>query len=253
MLTFFQQFPEIIAVLSEKKDGSMKVFLERPEENQENREKFFQEQGIDAGKVVSAEIVHGTKVEIIDSQKYTDKQRPLFIGISSFDRDEQMILGIDGLATKEKNVFLSVTIADCLPVFFYDPVAEVIGIAHAGWRGIVDGVIEKTVAALVGCGASQKNLFVSFGPSIQKCHFEIGMDILPRFAGFEKYVIKKDGRILVDLSAIVKEQLRSLGILEKHIETSSVCTFCEPDLFFSYRRDKPQKIEAMVAVIGING
>lgn len=251
MLTFFKQFPEIIAVLSEKKDGPMKVFLERPEENRHNREQFFQKQGIDVEMVVSAEIVHGTKVEIIPSQKYTYLPRSLKVGMSEKGGSGTLVPGVDGLVTKEKNLFLSVTVADCLPVFFYDPVTHVIGIAHAGWRGIVDGVIEKTVAALVDYGAQQENLFVSFGPSIQKCHFEIGADILPRFAKFEKWIAKKDGKTSVDLSGIVREQLQDLKIQKEHIEMSSLCTFCEADIFFSYRRNKPQKIEAMVAVIGI--
>src|SRR3989344_4842113 len=251
MLAFFKQFPEISAVLSEKKDESMKVFLERPEENRENREKFFLRQGIDAGRVVSAEIVHGTKVEIITFQKYTDKRRPSLIGISSFGVVRQVIPGTDALVTKEKNVFLSITVADCLPIFFYDPVARVIGIAHAGWRGLVDGVMGKTFEAFVACGVDKKNLFVSLGPSIQKCHFEIGMDILPRFEDFEKYINRRDGRIFVDLPGIAKEQLQGLGVSEDHIEISTACTFCESDIFFSCRRDKPQKIEAMVAVIGL--
>lgn len=229
----------------------MKVFPEDPEENLEIRERFFRGQGIDASRVVSAEIVHGTKVEISTSQNHTDMRRPSEIGMRSNFGSASVILGTDGLVTKEKNVFLSVTVADCLPVFFYDPVAEVIGIAHAGWRGIADGVIENTVATLIGCGANQENLSVSLGPSIQKCHYEIRADILPRFAELEKFIVRKGGKIFADLPEIAKEQLQKSGVLVKHIETSSLCTFCESDTFFSYRRDKPQKIEAMVAVIGM--
>lgn len=233
MLTFFKKFPEVTAVLSEKKDGSMKVFPERPDENKENRIRFFAGQGIDADRVVGAEIVHGIQAVVVS------------------DVPVPIVLGVDALITKEKNLFLSVTVADCLPVFFYDPVAHIIGIAHAGWRGIVDGVIEKTLVALVSSGASQENLFISFGPSIGKGHFEIGTDILPRFAEWEKHIVRRDGKTFVDLPGIAKEQLQGLGISEEHIEMSTLCTFCEAETFFSYRRDKPQKIEAMVATIGL--
>lgn len=233
MLTFFKKFEEVQAVISEKKDGSMKVFLERPEENRENRARFFKEQGIHAGRVVGAEIVHGTQAVVVS------------------DVSTAIISGTDALITKEKNVFLFVTVADCLPVFFYDPFEKVIGIAHAGWRGIVSGVIEKMITALKNCGASEKNIFIACGPSIQKCHFEIGIDILPQFTGYEKYITQKDKRMFVDLQGIGKEQLQNLGVPEEHIETNTHCTFCEKERFFSYRRDKPQRIEAMVALIGM--
>lgn len=247
MFDFFKQLPEVRTVVSEKKDGSMKVFPERPEENSENRKEFFSGQGIVPDRVVSADIVHGVKVGIITSQDVSHNGRSSLIR----HNDGTMILGTDALVTKEKNLFLSVTVADCLPIFLYDPVAEVIGIAHAGWRGIVDGVIGKTLEAMVGCGARQENIFVAFGPSIQKCHFEIGVDILSRFSKYEEFVVRKNGKISVDLQGIAMEQLRGVGVPEKNIETTTLCTFCEKEKFFSYRRDKPEKIEAMVAVIGM--
>jgi YfiH family protein len=236
MLQFFQQFPEVLAVMSEKKDGSMKVFPERLEENRENREKFFEEQGIEANRVVSAEIVHKTNVEIITAQNISHNR---------------LILGTDALITKENNLFLSVTIADCLAIFFYDPAAKVIGIIHAGWKGLIDGVVDKTLETLKNCGARTENIFAAFGPSIQKCHFEIQADILPQFAKYEKYVFEKDGKTFVDLEGIAKNQLQMAGIQEMNIETSNICTFCEKEKFFSYRRNKPEKIQAMAAVVGM--
>jgi polyphenol oxidase len=233
MLTFFQQFPEVRAVMSEKEDGSMKVFVERPEENMENREKFFAKQGIEVNRAVSAELVHKTKVVVID------------------DVSQSIISGADALVTKEKNIFLSVTVADCLPVFFYDPVAKVIGITHAGWRGLIDGVIDKTLETLKNCGAQTENIFAAFGPSIRECHFEIQADILPQFAKYEKYIFERDGKTFVDLEGIAKNQLQAAGIQEMNIETSSLCTFCEKEKFFSYRRDKPEKLQVMLAVIGM--
>ncbi|MFZ2299931.1 MAG: peptidoglycan editing factor PgeF [Candidatus Moraniibacteriota bacterium] len=233
MLDFFRQFPEVFAVLSERKDGPMKAFPERPEENRENRKRFFSEQGIASDGVVSAELVHGTEVAIVS------------------DTSQTVILGTDALVTKEKKLFLSVTVADCLPVFFYDPMARVIGIAHAGWRGIVGGVIGKTVDAMIECGAKQIDICVAFGPNIQKCHFEIGTDILSQFAGYEQYILERNAGIFVDLQGIAKEQLKKSGISGKNIEKSLLCTFCEPEKFFSHRRDKMANIPAMAAVIGM--
>lgn len=261
MLQFFKQFLEVSAMMSEKSDGSMKLFPEQLLENSENRVKFFSEHGIAADRVVSAEIVHSTNVEIITAQNISNvshNRRSSFIrynnGSSDNDSkysDVRVILGTDALVTKEKNIFLSVTIADCLPIFFYDPVAKIVGIAHAGWKGLIDGVIDKTLETLKNCGAQTENIFVTFGPSIQKCHFEIRPDILPQFAEYKKYISERDGKTFVDLQGIAKLKLQNAGIKETNIETSILCTFCEKEKFFSYRRDKPEKLQAMVAVIGI--
>lgn len=252
---FFQQFSDVRAVLSEKKNGSMKVFSERSDENQENRMRFFELQGISLERVISAGLVHGTKVEIITTQNVTHKPRSWFMcdnGKSKRDKMHRVVVPeTDGLVTKEKNLFLTVTAADCLPVFFYDPLAGVVGIAHAGWRGITAGVIEETLQKMSECGAAKENIFVAIGPHIGVCHFEIQPDILPRFARYSQYVIKKEGRIFVDLEGIAMEQLEEAGIPETHIETRSLCTFCESETFFSYRRDKPEVPVVMVAVIGM--
>lgn len=233
MFTFFKQFKEVRAIVSEKKDGSMKVFLERPEENRENRERFFKEQGIDAGRVVSAEIVHGAKVAVVS------------------DVTQAILSGTDVLVTKEKNLFLSVTVADCLPVFFYDSITRVIGIAHAGWRGLLLGVIGKTVETFKKYGSEVKNIHVEIGPCIQKDHFEIQKKDEYLFGTYRNCVIYQDNKIFVDLSRIARIQLKKSGIMPSHITQSPLCTFCDSKTFFSYRRDKPETIEAMVAVIGI--
>ena len=252
---FFRKFSGVQAVLSEKKDGSMKVFLERSEENQENRMLYFARLGIPPERVVSAGLVHGTRVEIITAHNVTDKVRPSIISNKGESRREKMKGAIlpetDGLVTKEKNLFLAVTAADCLPVFFYDPIAGVVGIAHAGWRGIIAGVVTQTLEKMSECGATKENISVAIGPHIRGCHFQIQTDILPQFSRYARYVINRDGGIFVDLEGIAREQLRRSGIFEARIETHSLCTFCEKERFFSYRRDKPEVPEVMVAVIGM--
>ncbi len=248
MLDFFRQFPEVLAVMSEKRDGSMKMFLARPNENRENRKKFFAGQEIAPERTVSAELVHGTQIGIVTMQDVSHEGRPSVIGHGDAG---WVIAGADGLVTREKDIFLSVTVADCLPVFFYDPAARVIGIAHAGWRGLLGGVIGKTLETMSGCGAQAENIHAAFGPSIRQCHFEIQPDVLLRFTEYEKYVTKKDGKISVDLQRIAAEQLQDAGVQEGNIEMNTSCTFCERGRFFSYRRDEPEKIEAMATVIGI--
>lgn len=233
MFAFFKQFSEVKAILSEKKDGSMKVFLGGHEENMANRKRFFQKQDIDPERVVGAEIVHGAKVVIVS------------------DTTQTMISGADTLITKVENIFLSVTVADCMPVFFYDPVAKIIGIAHVGWKGMLLDITEKTVEALKKCGSKRENIYVEIGPCIQKDHFEIQKKDEHLFSMYRECVLYRENKVFVDLPRIVRIQLKRKGLTPNHITQSSLCTFCEADTFFSFRRDKPEKIEAMVAVIGL--
>jgi hypothetical protein len=211
----------------------MKVFLEHPEENRENRKKFFDEQKIDTSRVVGAEIVHRAKVVIVS------------------DTSQSTISGADALITGEKNLFLSVTVADCLPIFFYDPVAKIIGIAHVGWRGMLLDIIDKTVDTLKKCGSRRENIYVEIGPCIQKDHFEIQKKDEHLFSMYRECVLYRENKVFVDLPRIARIQLKRKGLVPSHIVQSSLCTFCETDTFFSFRRDKPEKIEAMVAVIGM--
>lgn len=231
MIKFLKNIPEVMAVMSEREDGSMKLFKESGL-NWENRARFFAKIGVGENNVVSAEIVHGTKVEIVDSTS------------------AEIVSGADGIVTNDKNIFLAVTVADCIPVYFYDSERKVIGLAHAGWRGIVNGVIGNTVEKISELGGAPDDLKIAFGPGINVCHFEIKADVLDKFSDYPKFVVKRDGKIFVNLKGIIKKQLTALQIKSENIEDSSECTF-ENNRYFSFRRDRPETIEAMVAVIGL--
>jgi len=230
MLRFFENYPEILAVMSEREDGSMKILND--DENENNRREFFLKNKIDDKKVFAAEIVHSDCVEIVDKNS------------------DNFIKGVDALVTREK-IFLSVTVADCLPIYFYDSKNRIIGIAHAGWRGILKGIIENTLDKMIELGGEIKNIEIVLGPGLRNCHFEIKKDILDKFENYPQCVIEKDEKIFVDLFGIAKEKLLDKGVLNKNIFDCGECTFCNKEKYFSFRRDKPKKIEAMVAVIGI--
>lgn len=232
MINFFTKFSEIIALMSERKNSSMKLFA-GSDLNLENRKRFFEKVGIDKNRIIAAEIVHGNKVEIVDK----------------FSKD--FITGADGLLTRDEDVFLSITVADCIPVFIYEPQAKIVGIAHCGWRGILAGVIESLIKKISEADGKIENLKIYLGPGINVCHFEISEDILDKFSNFSDFVIRKDGKIFVDLKGIIKKQLTELGINSENIEDNQECTMENEQKYFSFRRDKPEKVEAMVAVIGI--
>jgi YfiH family protein len=230
MLEFFKNNPEILAVMSEKKDGSMK-FFPGSDLNVENRRKFFESVGIENENVVAAEVVHGNKIAIIDNVA------------------EKIISRSDGLVARGQNIFLSVTVADCVPVFFYEEKNRIIALAHCGWRSIVRDLIPNVIEDISALGGQAENLKIALGPALGPCHFEIQKDILSNFQKYPESVIRRDGKIFLDMKKIIRRQFAEAGVKRENIEDNPECTF-ESERYFSFRRDKPEKVEAMVAVIG---
>ena len=153
----------------------------------------------------------------------------------------------DALTTPSKRLFLTVTVADCFPVYFYNPKTNALGLAHCGWKGIIGGLALKTLKAL---NSPVAETLVGIGPGIQKCHFEIKPDILPKFANYHDAVIYRGKKIYVDLPKILKQQLMSAGVLKNNIEISKSCTYHLKNKYFSARRDKQATLKAMIAYIG---
>jgi hypothetical protein len=218
--------------LSNKADGSMHRHLQK-----ENREKYFRGVGIDPGKVVVPDLVHGAKVEKVDASQ-----------------GGMIIADTDGLVTETKDLVLSVTLADCPPIFFYDPERPAVGIAHSGWRGTEKAIAKEAVRAMQEeFGTKSGKLLAGIGPGIRKCHFDLSIE--GNALHFEKnypgLTSKQGGRMTIDLPGIIKEQLLQCGLKPENIEDSGLCTFCENESFFSYRRDKPAEIDSMVAYIGL--
>lgn len=231
MLKLFEDKEGVIAAISEKKDGSMRIYIDG--RNDKNRQSFLEKCGIKKEKVFSAGIVHGACVKTVD------KYAPLIID------------GADALVTKDK-VALSVTVADCIPVYFYVKNSKIIALAHAGWRGILGGIIENTLSEISRLGGRGNDIEVVLGPGLRACHFEIKRDILGQFKKYSRHIINRDDKIFVDLFGIIREKLTSEGVLRSNIFESGECTFCDKNKFYSFRRDKPKETEAMMAIIGLS-
>lgn len=154
----------------------------------------------------------------------------------------------DALITNKKCLALGVTVADCFPIYFYVPKENKIGIAHSGWRGTVGNIVTNVIKKM---NVDPKGVLVGIGPGIQKCHFEIKEDILKKFKQYPNAVIKKGNKIFINLPKIIQTQLIDYGVPEKNIEVAKVCTYCKKTLFFSYRRDKPKQVQAMLAYISL--
>ncbi len=219
---------------SEKPDGNMRVFINQPEKrSKKNRQVFFKKEKINTRSIVLAELIHGNKVIAVDNQSRG-----------------KIIMGADALITKEKNLTLALTAADCLVIYFYDPKKQAIGLAHAGWRGLLNNLITKTVISLEKNYHSQaKDLQIYISPHIQVCHFAIKKNILAQFKKHTNQIIKKEAKIMVNLANIAKEQLIALGILRKNIQVSPECTYCLLNKYFSYRRNANKNLETMIAYL----
>jgi len=143
----------------------------------------------------------------------------------------------DGLITDKRNIYLRVVTADCLPVFFYDPVSSSIGLAHAGWRGLNAKIANKvTIQMQSGFKTKPGNLLVAVGPFIRECCYSVKEDVASLFAAeYAKPV--NNGKYMIDLGKIMTDQLTGLGIMRNNIEISKECTSCLKERFSSARRD----------------
>lgn len=150
----------------------------------------------------------------------------------------------DALVTATPGLALSVLSADCQPVLFADPAAGVIGAAHAGWRGALDGVLHTTVDAMVALGATRDNITGVIGPCISQRAYEVGPEFFDDFMAedpeFARYFAQGAGdRMLFDLPGFGLNRLRAAGV--GHAEWTHHCTYSDPALFYSYRRSTHAK------------
>jgi polyphenol oxidase len=141
----------------------------------------------------------------------------------------------DALVTNERGKLLAVSAADCYPILFHDTKNNIIGAAHAGWRGTLARISANTVNAMLEQGAEKKHIQVAIGQGICVEHFETGDDVRAQFleSGFPKACIKERNIDLLHANTFVLEEC---GILKENVFRFNRCTF-EPE-FFSYRRDK---------------
>ncbi len=155
----------------------------------------------------------------------------------------------DASVTRTAGVFLAIMSADCLPVLFCDRRGSVVGAAHAGWRSLLGGVLENTVAAM---NVPPGEILAWFGPAISAAAFEVGAEVREAFVArshASACAFKAHGdRFLADLSALARQRLSALGVV--NCFDSGLCTFAEPERFFSYRRDG--QTGRMVSLVGLS-
>ncbi|MGO4530965.1 peptidoglycan editing factor PgeF [Paenibacillus sp. 2TAF8] len=190
------------------------------------------------------EQVHGKEVAVITAK---DRGRGLL------DR-QSALQNTDGLVTNIPGILLTSFYADCVPLYFYDPVKQAVGLAHAGWKGTVAGIAVSMVETMEReYGSRREDIRAAIGPSIGDCCYEVdeavmkhvrvwldepqGNDEYNDSASKRIYTPAANGKTMLNLKECNRHIMMKAGILPDHIECTTWCTSCHPELFFSYRKE----------------
>lgn len=235
----FNEFPDVLIAMSLKPDRNMKVYYDfkKDEEALVNRERFLEKLNLSGKNLVSVKSISGSNIEIVSEADL-----------------ENFINDTDGLITARKNVYLAITVADCLPVIIFDPKKEVIGLLHCGWKGVEKNIIEKSVNMIKDTfNSAPQDIIAGIGPGIGACHFEIKDDLMEKFASYPEAFRKEGRKNFMDLRLVVQKKLGECGVIQGNVAVSPDCTYCQSDKYYSFRRDRTEPLQAMILVAGIMG
>lgn len=203
---------------------------------QENHRRVFALFGVDRGRVVSPYQVHGAHVRLVGPEHGGTIQN-----------------GTDGLLTTMPGLMLLFRFADCVPLLLWDPVHRAVGLVHAGWRGMANGVVRAAVDAFIRhAGSRPEEIWAGIGPAIGPCCYQVGPEViasvtqawrpaLPAAQADSLHILRSlvyrrpDG-LYLDLPGVVRAELEALGV--HRIEASGICTACHTDEWFSHRAER---------------
>ena len=183
----------------------------------ENRKRFAEMLGVSFDRIAFAGQVHGTNVSLVSEP-----------GKSEY---------CDALITGTGGLFVAISVADCLPIFLYDPVTRSIAGVHSGWRGTKDRIVERAVILLREYrGARTADLLAWLGPAAGSCCYEIGEEVAVQFDPL--YVMRTEGRKPhLDLKSCNRDLLLAAGVSAEKIEVTPDCTIHQGEIYHSFRRD----------------
>ncbi len=191
-----------------------------------NRSRFLSSVGLDYSKTVWTKQVHGSKVVIADENTIPSTA-----------------LEADAIITDRRNLPLFIVAADCVPVLLWDPVREIIGVVHAGWRGTAICVVAEAVKAMEKAfGCLPQNIHAGIGPSIGPCCYEVGEEVVSayteRFPQWPDLLPERYGsKAKLSLWESNRKQLLDTGLVSENIEVAGSCTACNTDIFYSERKE----------------
>jgi YfiH family protein len=189
----------------------------------ENRARMAEALGVAPDRFLTPYQIHSPDV-VVAEEPWTHEARPR----------------ADAVVTRTPRLAIGISTADCGPLLFADDQAGVIGAAHAGWRGAFTGVIEATVAAMETLGADRTRMSVALGPTIRQPNYEVGPEFIERFLAADVDNARffgpsqRDGHAMFDLTGYIADRVARAGVA--NFEDLGLCTYAEPERFFSYRR-----------------
>ena len=224
--------------MSLKNAGSMRF---RNAETNQNRIDFFSSIGIDINRVVQPELSHSKEVYNCFQD---DFHNPLFESFLTKSIQQNAVIG-DGIITKEKNFVSVITVADCVPIWFYDPVSKVFGIVHSGWKGT--GIIENALLfAEKKYNAKIPDFRVIIGPHIHSCCYKVDQEREKFFnSNFAPDTCENQMLSLEKANLFILEKI---GIKPENLISIKNCTSCETN-FGSFRRETGANVEKPFTVM----
>ena len=192
-------------------------------------------------EIVSKTILCNKQSLITLNQKHTNQ----VIHFSNKNLIQNKLTG-DAIVCEVNNVGIGILTADCAPILFYDPVKKIIGCAHAGWKGALNGIIQNTIKKLNELDSNNQDLIVVIGPCIGKKNYQVEEDFLKKFTIKDKNNVKffekiSNKKYIFDLRGFINKEIFSLNV--KNIENIEMDTFSEANLFYSYRRSQQNNEE----------
>ncbi|MCM1505012.1 MAG: polyphenol oxidase family protein [Muribaculum sp.] len=169
-----------------------------------------------SGEILAPRQTHGSKCIVVNGAEV----------------DGDLLEGVDGLVTARRGRIVGVNTADCLPVVMVDDEQGIAGVAHAGWRGALNGIVQSTLGEMLECGASIGRIKVFMAPCICPGCFEVGPEVAALFPAKNQYM---DAKPHVDLAGYVGDCLVEMGVRESMIHLPKECTKCNPEKYFSAR------------------
>ncbi len=198
----------------------------------QNRRILSEDVAIDLMKFTFANQCHSANVAIVCDD---------FRGKGAVDKADALA-NTDGMITNVRNICLCTLVADCVPILLYDPVQEVIGSLHAGWKGTLRKIVPEAISSMIRhYGSKADDIYAALGPSSGPCCYEVGEDVCNEARvslGNIQGVIKPTGipgKYIFDQWEANIRQLKEAGVRTEHIESSGLCTMCKKDVFFSAR------------------
>lgn len=190
--------------------------------------------GFDESKLVTVNQIHSDDIFIMDRKDYNM--------LGKYPAFSSKKISADAIITNLRGIAIAVLTADCAPIILFDPLNTAIAIVHAGWKGTLKKIAQKTILSMSEkFGTSVETLVAAIGPCIGECCYNVDKSVIKLFKNtfpdYKEFIKLEKSDWKLDLKRANYIQLVYAGLLKKNIWTANHCTSCRKDLFFSYRRD----------------